>query len=236
MRGSADKMESMSKVSKDGSPHVTDEVFNTLTSAIGAVLALFGMLLLLKQSLVIGDMGRVMSLSIYGCSVVILFTASALHHGIDASADVEHWLRQLDYCAIFVMIAGSATPFAVILLHNRLGWVVLALVWGMAALGITLKLLIPQLPRWFTLVFYIGMGWLGMLMAKPIYTMLSREAIALFVAGGVLFTGGSIIYFIERPNPLPGRFGFHEIWHLFVLGGAGLHFVAIYNYLLYYPQ
>ncbi len=132
------------------------------------------------------------------------------------------------------MIAGSFTPICLILFRNTLGWSVLTLVWTLSILGIFLKMFFPHLPKWLSTALYIGMGWMGILLAKPIYEILPQILIPL-IAGGLFFTVGAVIFFLEKPNPLPGKFGFHEIWHLFVLAGAVSHYFIMYFYLLPYP-
>ncbi len=221
------------KLSKDGSIHVTDEFYNTLISSVGALLSLIGAALLIYHSLKDQKLWHTLGFIIYGISLFKLFLFSAFHHGIDGSEKTEYWLRQMDYFAIFIMIAGSFTPLCLILLRNTLGWSILFLVWFLSILGIGLKLRFPDLPKWFSTSLYIGIGWLGVFIAKPIYLLVPQVIIWLFI-GGLFFTVGAVIFFLEKPNPFPGRFGFHEIWHLFVLAGAASHFYLMYFYLLPY--
>ena len=198
---------------------------------MGALLALIGTAFLIHKAWLTHDPFHLWAFSIYGLSAITLFTCSALHHGIDGPPKTEHLLRQLDYFAIFFMIAGTFTPFCLILLRNPLGWTVLGLVWALTILGIALKAAYPNIPRWIMLSLYLGMGWLGALLAKPIYESVHESGLFFLVLGGLLFSVGGIIYGTEKPNPVPGRFGFHEIWHCFVLAGAAAHFWLIYRYL-----
>jgi len=219
-------------LSKDGSVHVTDEFYNTLISAIGAVLSCVGIAFLLFYSVNPSRPRHLLSFAVYGISLINLFAASALHHGIHGSEKTEHLLRQWDYYAIFLMIAGTFTPICLLVLPDiRLGGIILGLVWFLAIFGILLKAIFPALPKWISTVLYVGMGWSGLAVARPIYERLPELLIAM-VIGGVFFTVGSAIFFLEKPNPVPGRFGFHEIWHLFVLAGAASHFYAMAAYLL----
>ena len=211
-------------LSKDGSALITDEVYNTLISSLGAVLSVVGTLFLLHRAISVGLPWHLVGFSVYGLGLIGMFTASALHHGINASPETEHLLRQLDYYAIFVMIAGSFTPFCLILLRNRLGWFVLGLVWVITVVGIAIKALRPHAPRWFITSLYLAMGWLGVLIAKPIYEAIHWQGLAAMMLGGIFFTVGAVIYLLEKPNPSPGRFGFHEIWHCCVFAGAASHF------------
>ncbi len=221
------------KLSKDGSIHVTDEFYNSLISGFGAFLALIGSYLLISHSLQQHKFWHLIGFTIYGLALFNLFITSALHHGVNASEKTEALLRRLDYYAIFLMIAGSFTPVCLILFRNTLGWSILSLVWAASLFGIFLQMYFPDLPKWISLSLYIGIGWLGVLLAKPIYLLLP-QVLYLLIGGGLFFTFGSVIYFFEKPNPFPGKFGFHEIWHLFVLAGATTHYFIMYSYLLPY--
>lgn len=163
--------------------------------------------------------------------MIFVFLSSALHHGINGSEKTEHFLRQLDYCAIFLSIAGTFTPFCILLLKPPLGLWLLGLVWLLALAGIILKAYFPHLPKAIWVSFYLFMGGLGLLVSFPLYR-LAPGALGYLVLGGFFFMMGAGIYFYEKPNPLPGKFGFHEIWHLFVVAGSVAHFSAIYFYLL----
>ena len=216
-------------LSKDGSRHVTNEVGNTIISSLGAILALVGLALLVRQATAVGQPGSVFAFSVYGVGVIIMFLCSALHHGVNGSPRTNHLLRQFDYFAIFIMIAGTFTPFCLIALKNSLGQTVLALIWALAVIGIALKATYPHIPKWFTLSLYIGMGWLGAVIAKPVYQTIHLRGLIALGLGGFFFTVGGVIYGLEKPNPFPGKFGFHEIWHCFVLAGAASHFYIMYR-------
>ncbi|MBI2340663.1 MAG: hemolysin III family protein [Deltaproteobacteria bacterium] len=218
-------------LSKDGSRHVTDEIYNTLISSFGAVCSIVGVILLLSSSIGAHKPWHILSFAVYGAALINLFAASALHHGVSGSASTEHLLRQWDYYAIFLMIAGTFTPICLILFRNTLGWSTLGLIWFLAVLGIVLKTKFHHLPKWIWLALYIGMGWLALLIIVPLYRKTPAGFVVLMI-GGLFFTIGAFFYYLERPNPFPGKFGFHEIWHLFVLAGAASHFFAIYFYLL----
>lgn len=218
-------------LSKDGSTHVTDEFYNTLISSLGVVLAAIGSTLLVYKACLLGHIWYIIGLSVYGFGLINMFLWSALHHGVDGSPKTDHLLRQLDYFAISIMIAGTFTPFCLILLRDSIGWTVLGVVWALAIIGIALKALYPHVPRWLMLSLYIGMGWLGLWIAKPLYEAIHWQGLLALLLGGFFFTVGGLIYGLERPNPFPGRFGFHEIWHCFVLAGAASHFYIMYRFL-----
>ncbi|EKD42326.1 MAG: hypothetical protein ACD_73C00201G0002 [uncultured bacterium] len=216
------------RLSKDGSTIVTDEIYNTLISSMGAILSVIGVALLVYRAQSNGNFWSVLGLSVYGFALINMFTSSALHHGINGSPQTNHILRQLDYFAIFIMIAGTFTPFCLIFIRNFVGWSVLGLVWSIGVIGIFIKAIYPNIPRWLLTSIYIGMGWLGILIAKPVYQAIHWRGLSAFLLGGILFTIGGVIYALEKPNPVPGKFCFHEIWHCFVLAGAASHFYMMY--------
>ena len=216
-------------LSKDGSVHVTDEVYNTLIASLGAVLTVLGVGHLLWRSHVIGSAIHAVSFVVYGIGVLSVFVTSALHHGVNGSPRTNFILRQLDYFAIFVMIAGTFTPFCLLLVRSRLSQHVLQLVWALAVVCIASKAVYPPLPKWVTLVMAVGMGWLALLLIKPLYAAIHLEGVLALAGGGAFFTIGGMIFGLEKPNPLPGRFGFHEIWHCCVLAGAASHFSIMYS-------
>jgi hemolysin III len=215
-------------LSKDGSVHVTDEVYNTVISALGAVLAVIGTGHLLWRSYLIGSAVHVVSFLVYGLGVLSVFVTSALHHGVNGSPRTNWILRQLDYFAIFLMIAGTFTPICLLFVKSPLGVHVLQLVWALAVASIASKAIYPALPKWVTLAMALGMGWLGVLLLQPVYASIHLSGVLALAAGGVFFTGGGLIFGLERPNPVPGKFGFHEIWHCCVLAGAASHFSIMY--------
>lgn len=219
-------------LSKDGSIHVTDEIYNTRISATGFVLTLIGTVVLLSPPIREGEWLRTAALGIFCFGVLSVFATSMFHHGIDANTSTESFLRLIDYLAIYLQIAGTFTPFCLLVVRGAFGFTCLAVVWFLAFLGMMLKLFNPRLPRWVDMIFYIGMGWLGLFIVYPLYQALPLAALVLLILGGLFFTGGSFIYYFEKPNPRPGRFGFHEIWHLHVLGGSASHFLMMYFYIL----
>lgn len=221
-------------LSKDGSRRVTDEFYNTLIAALGAALSLIGIVVIITMAAIEHKPWHVFSFSIYGITLMSVFVTSALHHGVDGSEKTNQLLHQLDYYAISLMIAGTFTPFCLIALRNTLCCSVLGLVWFLAILGMVLKLKFPDLPKRISTSLFILMGWLGLVIAYPLYQK-TPWGLGMMMIGGVFFTIGAVIFTLEKPNPVPGRFGFHEIWHLFVLAGAGSHFFAVSFYLLPIP-
>lgn len=217
--------------SRDGSLHVTDERFSTVSHLFAACFAVVGAALLVSQAAEQGDPWKVVGFSVYGLSVVTLFVSSTLHHGIDRGPRVNEVLRTLDYDSVFLLIAGSVTPLVLVLFRSTYGWTVLGAVWVIASVGIVLRSVLRQLPKYVTNTLYIALGWLPVLLVGA-GASVPCGALALMASGGVVYSAGFVIFVVERPNPWPGVFGFHEIWHLMVVVAALLHYLLMYLYVL----
>ncbi len=166
---------------------------------------------------------------VFGLSMAGLYAASATYHSLHVNERAMLWLRKMDHSAIFLLIAGSYTPLAYFGLTGIWQSVVLYLVWGIALSGILLKLLTMRLPRWISTALYVAMGWLALIFVPQLSRNLPHAAMWWLAAGGLLYTVGAVIYATKRWNPRPGIFGFHEIWHLFVLGGTGAHVAMMFT-------
>ena len=170
---------------------------------------------------------------VFGVSMVALYSASASYHSFGRSERSMLWLRKLDHAGIFLLIAGSYTPIAYFGLHGVWQSVVLWVVWGIALTGIALKLITMRLPRWVSTLLYVGMGWLAVIFLPQLIHNLPAAAIFWLAAGGVLYTLGALVYGTKlikaREQGLWRHWGFHEIWHLFVLGGTGAHVAMMFS-------
>ena len=197
---------------------------------------LFGVIgLVVLLTLAEGEPWRTTSALIYGLSLIVLFLASTLLHALRVPGRIERRLRIFDHAAIFALIAGSYTPITLVTLQERyatLGWTLFAIAWGAAVLGIVFKVFWLGAPRWVSTGLYLVMGWLAVLAIGPLTATLPAPALAWLIAGGVIYTLGAIVYATKRPDPFPRLFGYHELWHLFVLGGSACHFVLIARYVL----
>lgn len=166
-------------------------------------------------------------------SMALLYTASASYHSFKLGERGLLWLRKLDHAGIFLLIAGSYTPVAYFGLHGVWRDVVLWVVWGIAIAGIALKLITMRLPRWVTVALYLGMGWMALIFLPQLARNLPPAAIVWLAIGGVIYSAGAVVYGMKRWNPRPGsrfqHWGFHEIWHLFVLGGTGAHVAMMFS-------
>lgn len=217
--------------SRDGSIHVTDERINTMTHMAAACFALLGAALLISQAIAQGGLWKIIGLSIYSLSMVCLFVFSALHHGINGSPKLNEVLRTFDYDSVFFMSAGTVTPLVMVFYPNLVGWVVLGVMWAIAAIGITLRSVHRQLPKHITNTLYIVLGWLPIVLLSAGQSM-PVGGILLLAGGGIVYSAGFVVYVIEKPNIKPGIFGFHELWHCFVVLAAFLHYLLMYYCVL----
>ncbi len=178
-----------------------------------------------------GSWAKVFSLSVYGVSLILMLMASACYHLIRTSPQRQLILRKLDHSAIYVLIAGTYTPICYNLFTGFWNGGMLAIVWILALAGTISKLIIIQTPRWFTATVYLVMGWLGILALPQLLANLPVGALLWLFAGGLFFTVGAIIYVTKRMDFFPQVFGFHEVWHLFVIAGCLCHFVVVLLYV-----
>lgn len=192
-----------------------------LAGALVGVAATF--LLWLRAS----DARAAIAFGIFGVSLVLLYLASSAYHLLDVSEGARKVLRRFDHSMIFVFIAGSYTPFCLISLRGPLGDRVLWAVWLFAAAGLGLKLVWLHAPRWLSTFVYLAMGWTVLTVVSPLSQALTPAGWAWLVAGGTCYTVGAVVYAIKKPDPFPDVFGFHEIWHLFVLAGSFCHFCSV---------
>jgi hemolysin III len=215
-------------------------IFSTLRDPISAVLHMAGAGIAVIGAIVLLSSGAsgaaaTLALMIYAGSLVLLFLSSGIYHALIESPRVIEALRKLDHSAIYVLIAGSYTPFCVLAFSGFWRWGFLALIWTLALIGIVTKLFIIDAPRWVTAGIYVCMGWLSIFAVREMITALPGASLGWLLAGGVIYTLGALIYITKRLDLRPGVFGFHEVWHVFVLLGAAAHFLAIYNLVLGVP-
>jgi hemolysin III len=197
------------------------EPFNGASHLLGLLLAGAGTVLLLRLA---NGPWQLTAFSIYGATLILLYGVSALYHSLPLANRPLRALRTLDHIAIYFLIAGTYTPIALLTLHNSLGWTLLAVVWLIALAGIPFKLFYLDAPLWVSTGTYLGMGYLALVAVVPLFRTVSINGLLWLVAGGMAYTVGAVIYTRQRPDPFPGRFGHHEIWHLLVLAGSACHF------------
>ena len=202
-----------------------EEIANSVTHGIGALLAVAGLIVLISAAVVHGNTWHIVSSSIFGSSMILLYLASTLYHSIPAPR-AKKVLRLFDHIAIYLLIAGTYTPFLLVNLRGPWGWSLFALVWGIALTGIILKVTPLGHKRGLSLSLYLILGWIILVAIKPLLNYLDPGGIRLLVAGGLAYTGGVVFYIWKR---LPYN---HAIWHLFVLAGSCLHFFAVLFYVI----
>ncbi len=194
----------------------------------GAVLALVGTGMLLARA----SSGRaVAAFVIFGLAMLALYMASAIYHLLPSTGTLSRRLRIFDHLRIYVLIAGTYTPFCLLALPGAWGWSLLGGVWVLALAGMTAKVAWKTMPRVLSTVLYLLMGWLIVLAGYPLARVLPAGGIIGLFVGGAFYTVGAVIYGKRKPDPWPGVFGYHDIWHFFVLGGTISHFWTIYTYL-----
>ncbi len=204
---------------------LAEEIANSVTHGIGAVLSVAGLTLLVVLAAIYGDVWRVVSFSIYGSTLVILYLASTLYHSFQ-NPRVKHVFRILDHVSIYLLIAGSYTPFLLVSMRGAWGWSLLGAVWGLALLGVAFKVIFIGRYEVLATAAYVLMGWMVVIAFKEMLVRVPPGGIALLIAGGLTYTFGVIFYAWEK---LPFN---HAIWHLFVLGGSICHFFAVLFYIL----
>lgn len=199
----------------------------------GAVLSAVGLYFLIRYAAANGTVWHIVSFSIFGASLILLYTASSIYHLLTVGEKGLKILRKIDHMMIYVLIAGTYTPICLIPLRGGWGWSLLASIWGIAIMGIILKLLWFDAPRWLYTLFYVVMGWLIVIAFVPLVRSMPVAAMLWMIAGGLLYTVGAIIYGTKWPKLKSKVFGFHEMFHIFVLYGSFCHFWLMFRYILY---
>ncbi|MCI8639541.1 MAG: hemolysin III family protein [Coprococcus sp.] len=206
---------------------------SAITHFIGMLMAIFAAVPLLIKAAHEPGYIYLLSLSIYAVSLILLYAASTSYHTFDLSEKANTLLKKIDHMMIFVLIAGSYTPICLLVLAPKTGFMLLALIWGIAIAGIFIKLFWVFCPKWVSSVLYIGMGWTCVLAFGQILNNLTPAEFGWLLAGGIIYTVGGVIYALKLPifNSRHKNFGSHEIFHLFVMAGSACHFVVMYSLL-----
>lgn len=207
---------------------------SAITHFIGMMMALVAATPLLVKAAVGSDHTAFIAMVIFIGSMVALYGASALYHSVTVKDNILKVFRKLDHMMIFVLIAGSYTPVCLVVLGNRLGYTLLATVWGIALAGMVINVCWITCPKWFSSLIYIAMGWVCLGVFGTLWSTLSRSAFLWLLAGGIIYTIGGVIYALKLPifNEKHQHFGSHEVFHLFVMGGSICHFIFMYLYVI----
>lgn len=202
-----------------------EEIANSVSHGLGCLFSIIGCCLLLIKAHTAGaPLSTFVSYALYGTSLIILFLASTLYHAV-TRVQLKSWLKKIDHCAIYLLIAGTYTPFLVVALQTKLGYVLLTIIWTLAVAGVIFKMFFAERFRLFSVVTYLLMGWLSLIVIWQLAACLPLGSVVLLALGGVTYSIGVIFYVANR---VPYN---HAIWHGFVLGGAVCHFCAIYFYV-----
>ncbi len=196
-----------------------------LTHLGAAVLSLVGLVSLAVVGW--GDAARFTSALVYGTALTLMFAASATYHLVIAHPKTVEILRKIDHSAIYLLIAGTYTPFCINAFHGFWKWGLLTLIWTFALIGIGIKVFIIRVPRWINAGVYLVMGWMIIAASGEMLHTLSPESMLWLTVGGIIYTLGAIIYITKKMNFAPGVFGFHEVWHIFVILAAAAHYVSV---------
>jgi hemolysin III len=202
-----------------------EELFNSITHGIGALVSIAGLILLVVYSSIYGNLSHIISCTIFGLTLVLLYTASTLYHSFQ-KPNLKHVFKILDHSCIYILIAGTYTPFMLITIRGALGWVIFALVWSFTVIGILFKVFFVHRFKIISTIAYILMGWIIIFAIKPLFDALPGGGLVLLISGGLAYTLGTIFYAWKR---LPFN---HAIWHLFVLTGSVCHFLAVMFYVI----
>lgn len=209
------------------------EPVNGFTHLAGAILSFIGLLALVIKTALQGpsavDLAAVI---IFGISMILLYSASATYHLVVSNDKVLNYLRRVDHAMIFILIAGSYTPFCLISLKGITGWVLFSVIITIAIVGIIFKLIWFNCPRWLSTSVYVFMGWIAIFLMGPLKNALSPQGLSLLIIGGIVYTIGAIIY-ATKPNFIKSKYlGYHEIFHIFIMMGTLTHFLCVFKYVV----
>jgi hemolysin III len=204
-------------------PHLREEIANSISHGLALVLAIAALPVLILSAVEVGSTRFTIGVAVFGASIIILYLASTLYHSV-THVRAKQFFRHVDHCAIFLLIAGSYTPFSLGVLRGPWGWTLLTIVWVLAVAGIAMKVIAGHRHWWVSMVLYLVMGWLAIVAVKPILTLVPMPGILLILAGGVAYSGGLAFFAAHRL-----RYN-HFIWHLFVMAGTVCHYLAVLWY------
>ena len=198
-------------------------------NAAAAIASLLGTALLWTRGA--GDLSRQLALLVFGVSLLALYTVSSLYHSVPWRGVWKDRMQRLDHSMIYVLVAGTYTPIAAIVLSGRHRSAMLCAVWGIALVGVVQKVLLPQIAAWVSIAMQTAQGWLGPFVVVPLARHLSWEPLVLIALGGLLYTAGMVLFVTRRPRLWPRVFSYHEVFHVFVVAASGLHYAAIFAYV-----
>ena len=196
-----------------------------LTHLGAAALSLAGLILLAVIGW--GNAAKFASVLVYGIALTLMFAASATYHMVKASPKTIEVLRKIDHSAIYLLIAGTYTPFCINAFHGFWKWGLLSIIWALALLGVGIKVFIIRVPRWVNAGVYLIMGWMILSAGGEMLRTLSPVTMTWLIVGGIIYTLGAVVYITKKLDFAPGIFGFHEVWHIFVILAAAAHYISV---------
>jgi len=202
-----------------------EEIAHAVSHGIGILLSIAGLVVMLIFAYLYGDAWHIVSCSIYGATLILLYTASTLYHGI-TQPTLKRILQRIDHAAIYLLIAGTYTPFTLVALRGGWGWTLFGLVWSFAMVGVVLETMVKKRINWLSISLYLGMGWMVVIAIRPMLDSVASGGLVLLLAGGLCYSLGVIFYAWKRLAY------HHAVWHLFVMAGSLLHFFSIFFYVL----
>ncbi len=202
----------------------SEEIANAITHGIGVLLAIAALTILTVFAALDGTVWHVVSFTIFGATLVLLYLASTLYHSF-SNQKVKFFFRKLDHMSIYLLIAGTYTPFCLTVLNNTLGWILFGVVWTCALAGVVLKAFFTGKKELLSTLLYVAMGWVAILVIKPLYNSVSLPTFVLLMTGGLFYTAGTFFFVKDKIRY------FHSIWHVFVLAGSASHFFAVITLL-----
>lgn len=207
---------------------------SAITHYIGMLLSVFAAAPLLIKAEISRNPSAITAMGIFITAMILLYAASTMYHALNVRGGILKIFRKLDHMMIFVLIAGTYTPVCMLVLSKKTGMVLLALIWGIAFVGILLKAFWISCPKWFSSIIYIAMGWVCLLVFPMLLEKMSSAAFAWLLCGGMSYTAGGVVYALKLKtfNGMHKNFGSHEIFHLFVMAGSFCHFVVMYCYVI----
>lgn len=209
------------------------EITSALTHLGGALFGVIGLILLLNVAVKAKSLISIAAFIIFGLSMIFLYSTSCIYHFIDSSKKkAKVIMRKLDHIMIFVLISGTYTPICLLVLDKNVGYKLLAVVWSITIIGAFIKIFWIDAPRWVSAGLYLGMGWLSVFVFVPLVKSMAVGGIVWLVLGGLMYTIGGVIYGLKKPNIDKPWFGFHELFHIFVLAGTFCHFIMMYFYVV----
>lgn len=206
---------------------------SALTHFIGFLAVIPCFILLMQKAKVESSNLHMIGFAIFGISLLLLYGASTIYHTFELPQEKTNLLRRIDHMMIFILIAGTYTPVCLVSLHGTWGWTLLVAIWAFALVGLLLKIFWMDAPRWLSTMIYVIMGWLAVIAFVPLQKAVSWGGIGTLLAGGIAYTIGAVIYGLKKPNlSVLKSFGFHEIFHVFVMLGSGIHIAFMFQYVL----